>query len=110
MVTTVNCRDGQILVIDSIYWSLHDEIKGNVCQLFQNGSEPPTIKAINPQKQKGDKDCGLFAVAYATAIAYSQFPDKKMFRQESMQTHFVACFQHISQDVTISMNLICSNL
>ena len=93
VATTVNCRDGQVLVIDSVYRSLDDETKGTVCRLFQNGSEPPTIKVINPQKQKGGKDCGLFAVAYATAIAFGQFPDKKMFRQESMRAHFVACFQ-----------------
>ena len=51
------------------------------------------IKVVNPQKQKGGKDCRLFAITYATAIAYHQFPAKKTFRQKSMRAHLVTCFQ-----------------
>ena len=94
VATTVNCRDGQVLVIDSVYRSLDDETKNTVCRLFQNGSKHPVTKVISPQKQKGDKDCGLFAIAYVTAIAFSQFPAKKTFRQESLRAHLVTCFQH----------------
>ena len=88
-----NCKvqNGQVLVIDFLYKSLSDETKSTVCRLFQS-NEPPVIKVVNPQRQKGDKDCGLFAIAFATAIAFDENPVKKRFKQESMRTHLAACF------------------
>jgi len=81
-----------VIVFDSVYRSLDDETKATVSCLFQNGSELK-IKVVNPQKQKGGNDCGLFAIVYATAIAFHQFPVKKTFRQESMRAHLVTCFK-----------------
>lgn len=93
VATTVKCENGQVLVIDSLYKSLDDETKDTVCQLFQIKT-PSVIKVVNPQRQKGGKDCGLFAIAFATAIAFDENPVKKRFKQESMRTHLGACFQH----------------
>ena len=76
VATTVKCENGQVLVIDSLYKSIDDETKSTVCRLFQS-KEPPVIKVINPQRQKGSKDCGLFAIAFATAIAFDENPVKK---------------------------------
>ena len=92
VATTVKCVNGQVLVIDSLYKSIDDETKSTVCRLFQS-KEPPVIKVVNPQRQKGGKDCGLFAIAFATAIAFDENPVKKRFKQESMRTHLAACFQ-----------------
>ena len=84
MATTVKCENGEVLVIDSFYKSLDDETKATVCQLFQSETTPPVIKVANPQRQKGDKDCGIFAIAFATAIVFDENPVKKRFKQESM--------------------------
>jgi len=92
VATTVDCKDGEVIVFDSVYRSLDDETKATVSRLFQNGSELK-IKVVNPQIQKGGNDCGLFATAYATAIAFHQFPVKKTFRQESMRARLVTCFK-----------------
>jgi len=92
VATTVNCKDGEVIVFDSVYRSLDDETKAMVSRLFQNSSELK-IEVVNPQKQKGGNDCRLFAIAYATAIAFHQFPVKKTFRQESMRAHLVTCFK-----------------
>ena len=92
VATTVKYENSQVLVIDSLYKSLDDETKGTVCRLFQS-KIPPVIKVVNPQRQKGDKDCGLFAIAFATAIAFGENPVKKRFKQQSMRIHLAACFQ-----------------
>ena len=52
VATTVKCENGQVLVIDSLYKSIDDETKSTVCRLFQS-EEPPVIKVVNPQRQKG---------------------------------------------------------
>ena len=77
VATTVNCENGQILVIDSIYKSLDEETKGTIYRLFQSAATPPVIKVVNPQRQKGDEDCGLFAIAFARAVTFDQEPKRK---------------------------------
>ena len=90
MATTVDCRDGEVIVFDSVYRSMDDETKATVFHLFQNSSELK-IKVVNPQKQKRGNDRGFFATAHATA--FHQFPAKTIFRQELMRAHLVTCFK-----------------
>ena len=48
------------------------------------------------QKQKGVTDCGLFAIANATAIAHGKNPTQ--FKQDFMRAHLLDCFdqKHMS--------------
>ena len=48
------------------------------------------VKVAKSQKQKGKKDCGLFAIAYATALAYGHDLSKVKFCQEFMWSHLVS--------------------
>ena len=86
----------QVLYIpDSLFKSLDDETKGTIFRLFQRESDVnwTTIKVINSQKQAGVKDCGLFSIAFATAIAFGQNPAKQTFQQQSMRAHLINCFE-----------------
>ena len=47
---------------------------------------------MKSQKQLGTSDCGVFSVAYATAIAFNAMPIKRI-HQEGMRAHLVLCFQ-----------------
>ena len=49
----------------------------------------PTIMMSRCQKQKGGADCGLFAIANATAIAFGKNPCKLQFMQASLRSHLV---------------------
>ena len=94
MATTVKCKDGQVLVIDSVQKSLDDKTKSqNKKYSLLSIPTTPVIKVVNPQRQKGEKDRGLFAIAYGTAIAFDQNAAKKRLNQESMRTHLAACLQ-----------------
>ena len=42
-----------------------------VIKLFKLGN-PPKVTLLNTNKQGGGADCGLFAIATATAIAFSK--------------------------------------
>ena len=39
------------------------------------------------QKQSGSEDCGLFAIAFATSIAFGQDPLKTTYTQSFMRKH-----------------------
>ena len=53
-------------------------------------SEPPTSSC---QKQVGAVDCGLFALALATSIAFGDDPSMRRYSQEKMRSHLLTCFQ-----------------
>ena len=94
VATTVNCASGQVNVFDSLFKALDNETKATISRLFQRDTNSVIIKVMNSQKQMGVKDCGLFSIAFATAIAFGQNPTKQMFQQQSMRAHLVNCFEN----------------
>ena len=70
-------------------------MKKTVVNLFQYDCEkPPRIRVIKIQKQKGNKDCGLFAIAMVTAISFGNDPGKQNFYQDLMDAHLVDCLKN----------------
>ena len=63
-----------------------------------------TIRVGHSQKQKGATDCGVFAIAFATAIAFGINPSKLKLKQEAMRAHLVYCFS-AKKDVSVSFLL-----
>lgn len=94
MATTINSCKGEILVIDSIFKSVDSETRRTINMLFKHAGTTKTldIRLLNSQKQKGSNDCGLFAIAFATAFAHGKGMEKLRFRQESLRAHLVRCF------------------
>ena len=95
IVATTTGRNGDagnILVYDSIFKKVDRETRKTICNIFQ--LLPVTnVKVVKAQKQWGTKDCGLFAIANATALACGQNSSTLSFRQESMRSHFVTCVE-----------------
>ena len=91
--STVNNAPGEVTIMDSKFKSIDQETKLTISNLFQptGSSNQLKIKVIKTQRQKGNKDCGLFAIAMATTIAFGKSPSKVTFCQESMRAHLVSC-------------------
>ena len=43
--------------------------------------------------QSGSYDCGLFAIAFATALALGEKPELFSFEQSKMRTHLRQCLE-----------------
>ena len=56
--------------------SCDDEVELAVRNLFQadTAKGSPCIKVVHCQKQVGGKDCGVFSIAFATAIELEKLP------------------------------------
>ena len=91
VTTTIGSKENEIIVFDSIFCNVDEETKKLIFHLFQYSSTKK-IRVIKSQKQKGAKDCGLFAIAFATALAFGQNPSKLKFDQKLMRSHLVRCF------------------
>jgi len=66
--------------------------------LFQHDNVSLKVRMIQCRRQTGTKDCGLFAITFATALAFGQNPSRQNFKQEEMRSHLVNCFNktHLS--------------
>ena len=89
-VTTVNCKVGKVRVFDSAFSFCDKETINNL--YMTNSYIIPTLTMGRCQKQKGSKDCGLFSIAFATALAFGSHPSKLKFDQLKMRQHLVNCF------------------
>ena len=65
----------------------------NNIQSFSDQKKPKIVFA-KFQKQLGTDDCGAFAIAAATAIAFGINPSSVHFQQEKMRSHLLACFEN----------------
>ena len=63
----------KVLVYDSAYTKWDGNLLSPLLKQFQCGRD--SIKIIDGvQKQTGSADCGLFAIAFATSIAFGKDP------------------------------------
>ena len=77
-VTTVNCKEGEVRIYDSVFNSCDDEVELVVHNLIKVDTTP-RIKVMHCQKQTGGKDCGVFSIVFATAIVLGLNPGKITF-------------------------------
>ena len=76
-----------------IYDSLYDNIDSGTLTVLRGLFGPTAMPEITEvQKQHGTADCGVFAIAFATAIRFRQKLDVP-FNQGLMRHHLVQCFE-----------------
>ena len=63
-----------ITIYDSMYSFIYDHTKLLLSHLVHTKQKFFTVSVANVNKQAGGNDCGLFAAAYCTSIAYGQNP------------------------------------
>ena len=92
-VSTIGCPPSTVKVYDSLYSELPTQTKEQICAL--QASQEPVIELIyvTVQSQRNGCDCGLFALAYATALCSGQNPECLLFKQSVMRVHLLQCLE-----------------
>ena len=83
--STVNRESCDIVVYDPKHTSVSEEI---LAKLVYTDKPTFSMKMARVTKQSGSCDCGLFAIAYITHIAFGLEPSNYVFDQSKMRTHF----------------------
>ena len=52
-----------------------------------------TLEWANVQRQPNGNDCGIFAIAFATALCKGQNPEDQLFDVTQMRQHLHACIE-----------------
>ena len=93
-LSTVGCQPGHINVYDSLHMGLSSEVKEVIADLMQWKGKEITINYCDVQWQIGGNDCGIFAIAFATAICNGHKPASTVFDQPRLRKHLMTCLDH----------------
>ena len=92
-ISSVGTTPGQMVVYDSKYPSAGQAIKQQIASLMRVAEPNLTLTFADVQMQAGGSDCGIFALAFATAFCFVHSPGKFHFDQQRMRTHLVECLE-----------------
>ena len=93
LATTVNCKCDNVKVYDSLFHYLDKDSLRIVENCFRCENEVPQVKMMQCRKQQGGTDCGMYAIAFAVALAFGANPGRQNFKQAMMRAHLVRCFK-----------------
>ena len=88
-VSSIGCKTGEVNVYDSLYSDLDEVTKCKTESVF--GSASINVHFANVQKQEGLVDCGPFAIAFATSLAFGK--EICEFQQDKLRSHLKICFE-----------------
>ena len=88
IVASTLSSEGVVNVYDSVYSNVNKETKAIICNLFGTQS---SVRSVPIPRQMGGQDCGLYAIAIATALAFGEDPVAMKFRLVSLRSHLVEC-------------------
>ena len=95
--TTLKCaKPCRVRVMDSRWCGrLTRDMEIQISQIYGDGkpSSSLTYELCPVQQQSGGKDCGLFAIAFATEVAYGGDPVIVSYQQAEMRSHLLSCFE-----------------
>ena len=90
VASSIHAAGNEVLLYDSVYQTLDATTNSIIVNLF------PTLTSaelVEISRQTGGEDCGVFAIAIATALAFHRNPAAITFDQPTMQSHLVECFE-----------------
>ena len=92
-ISTVGNDHLQVEVYDSVYSCCSTLCKAQIATLLATKQPAVELKFMDVQMQAGGYDCGLFAIAFATAIMFRKQPGLFCFDQPKMREHYRKCLE-----------------
>ena len=82
-------------IVASNTFSGDGDVSKDTHDLISHLFKGSNISVVQPQeKQSGTKDCGLYALAFATSLAYGHNPSTVTYNQAMMRKHIIDCFEN----------------
>ena len=96
-VSSFNCVPGVVDVYNSIpACSLGSaSLRQQVAAIYTPTDRSFELHFIETQRQSGGMDCGLFSIAFATALCQGIDPHTCCFDQTQMRTHLHSCLEQL---------------
>ena len=85
--------DGEIHIFDSFPPAPTSHLMNQIAALLATPKPAITVNYMDTQMQCGSTDCGIFAIAFATALANGEQPGGFHFEQPRMRKHLMHCLE-----------------
>ena len=93
-ISTIGAKDdAEVCIYDSMYPSVSTIVKSQIAALLPTKNKEIKLRFMDVQKQCGGYDCGVFVIAFATALAHGINPGKYLFNQHVMRKHLLKCIE-----------------
>ena len=92
-ISTVGCPPSTIKVFDSLYSTIPTHTKEQICALLMSMQATINVQYVGVQKQRSGCNCGLYALAFATAICAGEMPQLLQFDEKVMRSHLLRCLE-----------------
>ena len=90
-LTVAGMSSSLIYIYDSRYDHADDDTRMLIAAIVRSNQSSITLKIQPTQFQLGSYDCGLYAIAYATDLAYGNDPASLQYTQKELREHFWNC-------------------
>jgi polycystin 1L2 len=97
---------GQVVIYDSLSFSPNSFVVGSVASLIQTQETFFTLQLATTSKQINNYDCGVYAIAFATALIFDTDPSKITFDSQNMRQHLIEYFTQQILTSFPSLNLL----
>ena len=92
LVSSIGCQPGTVNLNDSLYYDViekevEDQVKSLMADSFVGITNVPV------QQQENGSDCGIFAIAFVTCLAYGCDPQDYTFDIPQMRPHLIECLK-----------------
>ncbi len=104
-ISTIGISHPTVRVYDSILSSASNHVKSQVAGLLHTSYKSITLEFVSVHLQAGGNDCGHFAIAFITAIAFGISPSSCLFYQQAMRPHLIKCFEQGAMEMFPIMRL-----
>ena len=96
LFTDGNLKSNNLDYYDSLFSSSRKRlplaVEQQVCQFLYTKDRSVNLKIAPVQQQSNSTNCGLFAIANATSLAFGQCPTNLTYDENIMRKHLVSCF------------------
>ena len=92
-VSTIGTSHPTVNVYDSLYACAGTRLKAQIAAVMATEKPEIILDFMDVTMQSGSYDCGLFAVAFATALALGEKPELFCFDQSKMRAHLRHCLE-----------------
>ncbi len=93
-ICNIGCSHSTVSVYDSMYRSAGRHVNSQVATLLHSDEPKIYLNIMDTQLQSGGSDCGLFAIANATALSFKEDPGKMFYDQKQMRQHLYQCLEN----------------
>ena len=90
-VSTIGTVHPTVSIYDSLYSSAGTALLSQIAGILSTKEAEITLKFMDVPVQSGASDCGVYAIAFATALAQGKHPECYVFSQHKMRAHLRRC-------------------